>query len=360
MELNKTANYSYYKNLNFKRNSRFIINRKKVLIIFSTILVTSFLKPINSYASTYQELTPIEEEKVEKIMAELKKDREETENSSLTSAEQEKLDKIMQELKRIKDETQARVDEYYNSQEVTNELSNDLLGQEKVALSEEQRYYIFNEYCGYYGLDSIVVYKLGRTLTNEFSDANYINNYVIGNTTFYGKSRVYPNEEAGIIAFIRCLSLNPEDYNISSNDITNGVYNKFSGSYEQMTSKISDLLGVDKTTMLAIMYHETGYFSSDSFVYRNNPAGIMKGDSGVKSFDSKEAGIIESIYNFYFRFCENNKKISLEEIGNVYCPVGASNDDGTNINWLSGVSQIKQELESNLEIFEKNDKNKGI
>lgn len=47
-------------------------------------------------------------------------------------------------------------------------------------------------------------------------------------------------------------------------------------------------------------------------------------------------------------------------MGSVYCPVGAANDDGTNINWISGVRKIKKEIETNLDIFKSNEKNKGI
>jgi len=403
MKLYKTIKYAHYKNLRLIKKPHSIFNRRKFLITLSSIAITSAFNPMIAKASSYNEPPAISSES----------------SNNLSLAEQEKLNKIMEELARIREEVQTNIDIYYDNQEknnlnanpVSEEVNNDteaeitekesfenIITKEKTDIieykilekrdadlptensqeskattpidarmnfeitnsNEEQRYNIFNEYSGYYGLDTTAVYNLARTLTSDFRETNYLSNYVIGNTTFYNKKRIYPNEEAGIIAFIRCLALFPEDYGISANDIKTGIYSKYPGSYEQMTAKISDLLGVDKETMLAIMYHETGYFSSDSFIYRNNPAGIMIGNGAVKSFDNKEAGIIEAVYNVYFRFYEHDNNISLEEIGTVYCPVGAPNDDGTNINWISGVKQIKDEIENNSEIFKNNQKNKGI
>ncbi len=402
MKLDKTVKYSYYKNLSLIKRISSLVNKNKMLIALGGILITSAFNPMIAKASNYYEPSAISSEV----------------SNDLSSSEKEKLAKIMEELKRIKEEVQTNIDIYNDYQnrinlhttnvsdnvnsdieeevaeEVTKEtefreapnvIEYSIIEKDDTAIvpensqesdlttpiaakmnfeitnsNDEQRYNIFNEYSGYYGLDTTAVYNLAKTLTSDFSETNYLSTYVIGNTTFYDNNRVYPNEEAGIIAFIRCLALSPENYGISANDIKTGVYTKYSGSYEQLTAKISDLLGVNRETMLAIMYHETGYFSSDSFIYKNNPAGIMKESGGVKSFENKEAGIIEAIYNVYFRFYEDNKNISLEEIGTVYCPVGAPNDDGTNINWISGVGRIKEEIKNNLEVFENGEKSKGI
>lgn len=357
MKLDKTVRYNNYKNLKLAKKKYSIVNKGKMLFSLSGIVLTGVFNPMIAEAGSYYESSETISQS----------------NNNLSPSEQEKLARIMEELARIREEVQINIDLYNNYQNENNSIPIDT-SQENMAATppevksnlemtnsnDEQRYNIFNEYSGYYGLDTTVVYNLAKTLTSNFSEEAYLSNYAIGNTTFYNKKRVYPNEEAGIIAFVRCLALSPENYGISINDIKTGVYGEYPGSYEQMTAKISDLLGVNREIMLAIMYHETGYFSSEAFIYKNNPAGIMSESGTIKSFDNKEAGIIEAIYNVYFRFYENNNNISLEEMGGVYCPVGAANDDGTNINWISGVRHIKEEIESNFEIFQNSKKNKGI
>jgi hypothetical protein len=90
--------------------------------------------------------------------------------------------------------------------------------------------------------------------------------------------------------------------------------------------------------LVSISKHETGHWSSNAFINKNNFGGICN-SSGIKYYSSYEEGLnafIDLLINRYF----NRGLNTIEQIGNVYCPVGASNDpNGLNQHWIPKVSQ---------------------
>ncbi|MBQ8871718.1 MAG: glucosaminidase domain-containing protein [Bacilli bacterium] len=218
--------------------------------------------------------------------------------------------------------------------------------------SEEEKksiYSLFDEYCGYYGLDTAKVYALALHLTEGFTNEQFLDGFIIGNTKFYQTSQTYPTLEAGIIAFIRDVSLEPENFNISLNDFSTGVYEKCT-SYECLVGEVSKYCTLDRSTILAIMYLETGRFTSTAFENYNNPAGIML-STGLKRFESKEQGIIEAIYNLYMNYYKDDTNKDLYEVGLKYCPPGGDNGTDENYMWPKLVGEIKSEIEENPSIF---------
>ena len=92
--------------------------------------------------------------------------------------------------------------------------------------------------------------------------------------------------------------------------------------------------------LVAISKHETGNWTSDLYKNNNNFGGIYNGrEEKFYSYKSKEEGLqafVNLLKNNYF----GKGLKSIEEIGNKYCPVGASNDPkGVNVNWIPKVTQ---------------------
>ena len=93
--------------------------------------------------------------------------------------------------------------------------------------------------------------------------------------------------------------------------------------------------------LVAISKHETGNWTSYNFKEKNNLGGLYNGSKGTfYSYESLESGIeafVNLLKNRYFGRGLN----TIEEIGNVYCPVGATNDpNGLNVNWIPKVTMF--------------------
>lgn len=120
-----------------------------------------------------------------------------------------------------------------------------------------------------------------------------------------------------------------------SSEIECKIYNK--AIEKELTHEQAILL-------VAISKHETGNWTSYNFKNKNNLGGLYNGSKGTfYSYESLESGIeafVNLLKNRYFGRGLN----TIEEIGNVYCPVGASNDpNGLNKHWIPKVSQFYNE-----------------
>ena len=77
--------------------------------------------------------------------------------------------------------------------------------------------------------------------------------------------------------------------------------------------------GVDFEIALAIARHETGWFKSNAFKYRNNPGGLSRNEEPIY-FETIEEGVdafVRCLYRGYF----SQGLDTPEEIGRKYCPV---------------------------------------
>lgn len=120
-----------------------------------------------------------------------------------------------------------------------------------------------------------------------------------------------------------------------SSEIECKIYNK--AIEKELTHEQAILL-------VAISKHETGNWTSYNFKNKNNLGGLYNGSKGTfYSYENLESGIeafVNLLKNRYFGRGLN----TIEEIGNVYCPVGASNDPkGLNKHWIPKVSQFYNE-----------------
>ena len=84
--------------------------------------------------------------------------------------------------------------------------------------------------------------------------------------------------------------------------------------------------------VLAIARLETGWFTSDAYLYRNNPGGLSRNETPL-SFSSKDVGVDRFVKNLKENYFDEGLDTPYE-IGQKYCPV--------NPDWASMVSRLME------------------
>ena len=84
--------------------------------------------------------------------------------------------------------------------------------------------------------------------------------------------------------------------------------------------------------VLAIARLETGWFTSDAYLYRNNPGGLSRNEIPL-SFSSKDVGVDRFVKNLKENYFDEGLNTPYE-IGQKYCPV--------NPDWASMVSRLME------------------
>jgi beta-N-acetylglucosaminidase len=104
---------------------------------------------------------------------------------------------------------------------------------------------------------------------------------------------------------------------------------------------------VDPALLVAIAIHETGNGTSKAINELNNAGGIMlpPNFNQLRQFISVNASIEHMAWLIRNTYMDSWNLYSIEEIGNRYCPEGASNDP-TNLNqyWIPNVTRIYEEI----------------
>lgn len=94
--------------------------------------------------------------------------------------------------------------------------------------------------------------------------------------------------------------------------------------------------------VVSISRHETGNWKSNAFINKNNFGGVMC-NTGLKVYNNYNDGLngfVNLLKNRYF----DKGLDTIEKIGAVYCPVGASNDPtGVNVHWIPNVTKFYNE-----------------
>ena len=107
--------------------------------------------------------------------------------------------------------------------------------------------------------------------------------------------------------------------------------------------KVAQDYGVDWRLAIAISTHETGNYTSYIFKNQNNVGGMWNGaKEEFYSYDTLEDGIDAYISNLKYNYIDVDLT-TIEEIGNIYCPVGI-NDNGDNKYWIPKVTKYYKEL----------------
>lgn len=104
----------------------------------------------------------------------------------------------------------------------------------------------------------------------------------------------------------------------------------------------SGLMKEQALLLLAISKHETGNWTSNAFKNKNNLGGVMC-SSGLRVYNNLDEGIKAFVNLLKVRYFEKGLT-SVEDIGKIYCPVGASNDPkNVNIYWVPNVKKYFNE-----------------
>lgn len=101
---------------------------------------------------------------------------------------------------------------------------------------------------------------------------------------------------------------------------------------------------IDWKIAVSISKWETGNYTSNLYKNKNNVGGLYC--KGFLEYENLDAGIDAFVSNLKRNYFDLGLD-TLEEIQKKYCPVGAANDpNGLNKNWLGGVTNIYNSLES--------------
>ncbi|MHC5253144.1 NlpC/P60 family protein [Listeria kieliensis] len=103
--------------------------------------------------------------------------------------------------------------------------------------------------------------------------------------------------------------------------------------------------GIDPVLFASIAMSETGWGSSKAVQTKNNPGGLMDSSGGVlQSFSSIEDGLASMSRTLHNRIIKDGLN-TIEKLGAVYAPVGASNDPlNLNSNWIPTVYSIAEKF----------------
>jgi len=195
----------------------------------------------------------------------------------------------------------------------------------------------------------IIIYKFNNFVANCFMTlprlCKIITIYSLIISSFLGTINIVQGKEIHYISVEKIIKETiPLSENIdNSNEITNSCL------LDEISCMIYDFAKEKEFTeeqaliAIAISQWETGKYTSDAYLYKNNVGGNFYQGS-LLTFNSRESGI-----NY---FLDNLKKgyydiglDTLEEIQPKYCPIGADNDSN-NLNqyWLDGVTNIYLQL----------------
>lgn len=109
--------------------------------------------------------------------------------------------------------------------------------------------------------------------------------------------------------------------------------------FEQVAKKYS----IDPILMIAIIIQETGG-SSEALTVHNNPSGQMIPGGGLMHFESLLEGL-EMTGKTLNNLINERQLDTIEKLGAVYCPVGATNDPmGLNVHWVPNIKGFVEQM----------------
>lgn len=201
---------------------------------------------------------------------------------------------------------------------------------------QDERQQMIGKLCNIYHVNSDIAYKVIKGLTENFSSIGYLEGKIDG-VSCKGYDVEATTDEELFVYIIRILKQDPDRWEISQDNLyTNNHYNSGNNYCEQI-KYVSDVLGVDKYLMYAIVQSECG-FDSELFLESNNPGGIKDSNGDWWRFDTKEEGFFElgmEILKYYKMIGEpvsSLDEVTLAKIRDIHAPLS----DG-NVEWLPNV-----------------------
>lgn len=189
------------------------------------------------------------------------------------------------------------------------------------------------EYAKFFKIDPILAEEIAKYYTNSFHNEEYLRTFNIGPTIIGGEQRSYPNAEAGVIAFVRCLYQKPSlfldafrEMNMESFYCTQlsveqrnallpiymgesddfvrelittpddmWLYEESELTQKQFMAYVAGVFETDPYIAAAINYAEMGELRKDEGVPRKNNYGNYRSSGEFYTYPSKEAGIIDHV-----------------------------------------------------------------
>lgn len=196
---------------------------------------------------------------------------------------------------------------------------------------------LIREYCAVYQIDYDIVYDKLCELTDNFTSAEYLSGTISG-ITFKGEQAVFENQDALLLAAVRCCDQTPGELNLTNIE-TNKAY-ETDLTFAQQIKKYADIFEVDECLMYAIIKSETNFGSNLSRQTHN--LANLKGSDGWMVFDNETQSIIELATEI--RKFNNLGKYTIEEIRESYAPESDDNE-----HWIPNVTQIRDDAIVNYE-----------
>lgn len=293
--------------------------RKQVLISFPIAIIVSVLAVV--YILSQNTMSAQEVEKSDSLM-----------NSVVANKETTGTGNVLSENKYIKELTKK--------------------------IEESKKDDLVEYYAELYNLNTSKAVEIARKLTNDYTSESYKKTYIISTSTYKPNAGNITSEEAGIIFFAKDLFTYPEKYGTTAAEIrlsmvprTTRTYNASGDiimnngmTFEQYVGKIADLFGVDKTTVLAISYHEAGVKTSNLFQNKNNIGG-HKGLSGWKSYMTLEAGVIGHVLSVRNISTKHGIDLSTPEGLSDFSSVYVNGHKGNpSAHWIEKVTYFKNKI----------------
>mgnify|MGYP006916023554 CR=1 FL=1 len=197
-------------------------------------------------------------------------------------------------------------------------------------------------YCDIYQVDFNRVYNHLKSITNNFTSEDYLNNHHIKGVTCKGHEVYASSERELLLLYVRCCKQAPSNVGLSTEGLFINKDFEDSMNYYQNIRYCSDIFDVDPCLVYGIIMSESG-LKSNLFLESNNPAGLRNPDNpeGFWEFSTPQEGIVETCLEVR-KFIQNGRT-TIEEIGKVYCPVGGWDDpNGLNSNWVTNVTNNTQ------------------
>ena len=201
--------------------------------------------------------------------------------------------------------------------------------------------------CDVYQIDYDKTYQTIERITDDFSSPDYLDGHVNG-VTCKGIDVHAGSEEELLVYIVRAIKQVPERFGLDDSIHIHNGYTSGTDYYAQI-SDVSEILGINRNLMYAIVRSETG-FDSELFNNSNNPAGL-RGVNGVDEwwqFDTKEEGFLEfgmELLKYYRNLGINPNDISpgtIRAIGDIHAPLSDGND-----NWLPNVLECLEYAQNN-------------
>jgi len=200
--------------------------------------------------------------------------------------------------------------------------------------------------------------EIAHTLTNNYEDEEYNQNYIIAPSSLKQKLSSFQNFEAGVVYFVKNLYSYPEYYGVTieemridenpdtdHNIIDGTIYMDNGLTFAQYLGHICDLFGVEKSIALAIVYEESGIMTSNLFNNKNNIGG-QKGYTGWMTFNSLEAGVISFVISLNAMITNNNIDMTSSDaiytLSGIYVNGNLSNPSTS---WTEKVTYFQQKIE---------------